>query len=126
LILVVDDEVSTLAVAQQTLEALGYDVLTAQGATEAIAVSAARPSAVALIITDMMMARGDGAERIAALRRSSAEVPIIATSGNRSDHWILRARAVGAQHILAKPYAAPLLLRMVAGILMTARGLAES
>jgi CheY-like chemotaxis protein len=86
-------------------------------------VYAARPSGVVLVITDMMMAGDDGSALIAALRHISADVPLIATSGNSSDDWIPRARAAGAQHTWPNP-TAPLLLRMVAGILAN-RGSSE-
>jgi PAS domain S-box-containing protein len=121
LIMIVDDEASILAVAQQTLETFGYTVVTAQDGAQAIAIYAQQSADIAAVITDMTMGIVDGAALIASLLRMNRGVPVIATSGSSGDDWMGRARSAGARHILAKPYTAPLLLRTVAEILARKR-----
>jgi CheY-like chemotaxis protein len=121
LILLVDDEASILAVMQQTLEVFGYRVLTAEDGARAIAQFARSQEEIALVITDMMMGVVDGAAVIAALRGMNPDLPVVATSGDSSDDWSSRARAAGAKYVLAKPYTAPLLLRIVREILNESR-----
>ena len=116
-VMIVDDEISIIAVAQETLEAFGYNVITAQDGAQAIALFARPDSEVSLVITDMTMGVIDGAALIAALLRMNPNVPIVATSGTSSDDWMARARTAGAKRTLAKPYTAPLLLRLVASVL---------
>jgi PAS domain S-box-containing protein len=116
-ILIVDDETSILNVAKQTLEAFGYEVITAEDGAQAIASYARERSSIAVVITDMMMPMVDGPAVIAALVRMNPDLPVIATSGSSLDDWMTRAERAGARYHLSKPYTAPVLLRMVAGIL---------
>ncbi|MBV9497476.1 MAG: PAS domain S-box protein [Acidobacteria bacterium] len=117
LILVVDDEATILSVTKQTLEAFGYEVVTAEDGAEAAALFSEMQAQIALVVTDMMMPVVDGAALIAAFRQVSHDLPIIATSGSGDDDWLLRATSAGARDFLAKPYPADALLRMVAKLL---------
>jgi CheY-like chemotaxis protein len=81
LILVVDDEVSTCEVMQDTLETFGYRAITATDGAEALALYASRQNEIAAVITDMMMPVMDGSSTIRVLRRLNPKVKIIATSG---------------------------------------------
>lgn len=116
LILVVDDEVAILEITRQTLQAFGYEVLTAEDGAQAIDVYA-RNRSIGLVLTDMMMPLIDGATLISALRRIDPDVRIIAASG--LDGTIQRARSVngGNFHFLAKPFTAELMLRTIFQVL---------
>ena len=81
LILLVDDEPAILEVTQCTLETFGYRVITAEDGAQAIALFAAHPHEVAVVITDIMMPVMDGPALILALRRIDPKVRIIAASG---------------------------------------------
>jgi PAS domain S-box-containing protein len=120
-ILVVDDEISIISVAKETLEAFGYEVLTAEDGAQAIAHYARHRSEIALVVTDMMMPIVDGAALTAALVRMNPDVLVIATSGTSSGDWQIRAERAGAKHLLTKPYTAALLLRTVGEILAGSR-----
>jgi PAS domain S-box-containing protein len=113
LILVVDDERSILEVTQQTLEAFGYRVLTAEDGTQAIGTFAQHRDEVALVITDMMMPVMDGPALITALRRLKPAVRIIAATGLNIKANVGRAGKIGVSHFLPKPFTAEILLDMV-------------
>ncbi len=110
LVLVVDDESSILDITRQTLEAFGYRVLTAEDGAQAIGLYAQQSGDVAVVITDMMMPTMDGPMLIAALRRISPDVKIIAVSGLTNNSHTANAAGDGTGHFLTKPYTAEELL----------------
>lgn len=110
LILVVDDEAAIRTITQQTLEAFGYRVMTAEDGSEALAVYARNQEEVALVLTDVMMPNLDGLAAIPALRRMNPKVKIIATTGLRGQGLPGTARADGVLDVLEKPFSAERLL----------------
>jgi PAS domain S-box-containing protein len=103
-ILLVDDELPILTVTQQTLNAFGYQVLTAEHGAQAIGLFAANRDKIALVITDMMMPVMDGPATILALREIDPEIKIIAASGLSTTNNITKSGRLGTKHFLAKPY----------------------
>jgi CheY-like chemotaxis protein len=70
-ILLVEDEASILELARMLLEELGYKVLAAGGAKEALELAGKNPGPIHLLLTDVVMPRMNGPElasRLAALR----------------------------------------------------------
>ncbi|HEY9248011.1 MAG TPA: response regulator, partial [Rariglobus sp.] len=116
-VLVVDDERSIRDITRQTLEAFGYRVLTAEDGAQAIALYAQRKEEIAVVITDMMMPTMDGAMLIAALRRISPRVRIIAVSGLGAGGDKPGAAKAGPGHFLFKPYTAEALLLLLRRVL---------
>jgi PAS domain S-box-containing protein len=103
-ILVVDDEIPILTVTQQTLNAFGYQVLTAEHGAQAIGLFAANRDKIALVLTDMMMPVMDGQATILALREIDPGIKIIAASGLSTNSNLAKAGHLGTRHFLAKPY----------------------
>jgi len=120
LILVVDDEDAIRQITKGTLEAFGYEVLTAADGTEAVALYAQRRDEVALVLTDMMMPFMDGAATIRALQKINPRVRIIAASGLGVGDKAAEATAAGVQMFLPKPYTAEKLLKALAEVLRPA------
>ena len=114
-ILVVDDEALILQMAQATLEANGYCVLTANRGAQAVALFDDPSVPVDVVLIDMMMPGMDGTETIQALRSIRSTVPVIASSGLRrrqdSDS------TVGYAAFLAKPYSEQQLLQTIHRVL---------
>ncbi|MGH8752081.1 MAG: AAA family ATPase, partial [Burkholderiales bacterium] len=81
LILVIDDEGAIREVTKTTLEAHGYQVLTAGDGTEALALYAKRNDAIKVVLTDLMMPYMDGAATVRALEKMNPQVKIILSSG---------------------------------------------
>jgi two-component system, cell cycle sensor histidine kinase and response regulator CckA len=110
LILVVDDEAGIREVTKETLEAVGYRVVTAGDGTEAIALYAQQRERIAAVITDMVMPFMDGTTTIRAIRRLNPDALVVATSGFAGEIQLARASDSGADMFLTKPYTARKLL----------------
>ena len=117
LVLVVDDEASIRGITRQTLEAFGYQVLTASDGAEALAVFAQHTNKVAAVLIDMAMPVLDGPVAIQALLRIRSNTRIIAVSGLASNISVTKAAGAGAKDFLPKPYSAEALLKMLRQVL---------
>lgn len=82
-VLVVDDEMSALALIRAALEPEGYEVVTAQGGQAALD-WARHGQPVDLVVCDLVMPEIDGFEVIAALKRErrTSAVPIVVCTGH--------------------------------------------
>ena len=83
LVLVVDDEESIRSITQQTLEAFGYRVLTADDGAEAVAVFAQHKEEMALVLIDMAMPVHGRSDRDPCLAAHPTRVRIIAAQRAR-------------------------------------------
>lgn len=119
LILVVDDEAAILTATSHTLEAFGYQVITACDGTDAIATFLKSPSKPALVLTDMMMPNMDGPALIQALRKIEPGLPIIGASG-LNQQMQAQVSSLGVKHLLRKPYSADVLLNAMGDLLRDA------
>jgi CheY-like chemotaxis protein len=117
MILVVDDEASILTITGQTLQAFGYQVLTATDGAHAVAVYAKHEKEIAVVLTDMMMPIMDGPAMIHALMRMNPAVKIIAASGLNANGNVAKVSGAGVKHFLTKPYTAATLLKTMRAIL---------
>lgn len=115
--LLVDDEAAIREITRSTLEAYGYQVLTASDGTEAIALFAQHQDEVKLLLTDVMMPYLDGPSTIRAVRKMRPGIKVIISSGLKTNEREVDAESVGAQIFLSKPYTADQLLRAIAGLL---------
>jgi CheY-like chemotaxis protein len=106
LILLVEDEELLRAGVQEMLEIQGYEVVTAQNGSLALACLSKRP--VDLIITDLVMPQMDGIDFVAQLRKLNAEVPVIVVSGSTRNimqrYGIDTIQVPGANASLPKPF----------------------
>jgi CheY-like chemotaxis protein len=114
-VLVVDDEPDLRFMLRLVFERAGHEVVEAgDGAAALRLVEQSRPE---LVVTDMMMPVMGGVELLRRLRAepTTAAIPILAVSGD--SHL-----AVGADAVLAKPYAWKELLAVAEGLLKEGRG----
>jgi PAS domain S-box-containing protein len=109
-VLVVDDEPSILAVTGDTLEAFGYQVLTAINGADALAVYEKHRSDIAVVLTDLTMPVLDGLALMRELTKIDPELKIIASSGFKTGHTAPIPPAAKNRLFLAKPYTAEQLL----------------
>jgi len=79
LILLVDDNPHGMLARAAVLKSLGYEVITAASAEEALEVACAR--ALDLVVTDFRMPEMDGKQLIDALRTRGFGMPVILLSG---------------------------------------------
>lgn len=124
IVLVVDDEAAVRSITQQTLEAFGYEVLTAADGEDALDILRKPEAGIDVIVTDMTMPRMDGAALVGALRQATSDIPVVAVTG-------MGAVATGAapglpvSGHLAKPYTADELLDAISRALAPRRGETE-
>lgn len=116
-VLFVDDEPVIRHVAKQALEGAGYRVLVATNGAEAVDIVTADPTAIDVVVTDMMMPVLGGEGIIRELRRRAPAVRIIAASGISSNEALAREAGLPAGCFLAKPYTAPALLQALSDVL---------
>lgn len=114
--MVVDDEAAILNITGQTLQAFGYQVITASNGSEAIALYARHREEIAVVLTDMMMPIMDGATTIFTLRQINPAVKVIGASGLETNGKAT-ASDVEIKHFIEKPYTAESLLCMLREVL---------
>jgi CheY-like chemotaxis protein len=111
LVLVVDDDPDILEAVSDILEGEGYRVARARHGVEALdRVEAERPD---LVLLDLVMPVMDGAGFVRALRERGDDIPTVVIS---AEGGAGRARAVGVQGFLAKPFDIDALLSRVAAL----------
>jgi len=102
-VLVVDDEEAVRDSISELLSGVGYRVLLAADAATALRLAdCEHPD---LVLTDIYMDFSDGYELIAALRRRSQQVRVVAMSVGRDGYDTLRAALhLGADAVIDKPF----------------------
>jgi CheY-like chemotaxis protein len=112
-ILLVEDDHGVRNILTALLTASGYHVLKASSGNDAIAVFNARHDEIALVLTDVMMADGDGFSLIVELRRRNVTIPLIMMSGLAGGgQYEERARRLNVP-LLSKPITREILIDAV-------------
>ncbi len=112
-ILLAEDEADLAAALRTVLESAGNRVVVAANGLEAIAAIERNPGSFDLAVLDVAMPAADGIAVYAALRKASASLPVIFSSGFRSTR--LEPAILRDPHIsfLDKPYSPEELLRRI-------------
>jgi DNA-binding response OmpR family regulator len=118
-ILIVDDDPAMRRTIMRMIESEGHEILNAQNGIEGMrAVLSERPD---IVITDILMPDKEGIETILELRREAPNTRIIAISGaaggNGAPSYLKLAHELGADEVLAKPFVAADLLRLIHNLL---------
>ncbi len=111
-ILVVDDEILLLTMAQTILSSFGYKVHVAPGGDEALDFMAKSGADIDLVITDLVMPRMSGREFIDRLRRLKPQIRILCCSG-----YVRPVDDRENEAYLQKPFTCQQLLRKVKQVL---------
>lgn len=117
LLLVIDDEEALRHIAQLTLSAAGYQVVTAQHGAEAVALYARRPREFRAVLTDLMMPVMDGSATVVALERLNPDVRVIVFSGLLSGAETAQSFGPVVKAFLPKPYSVEALLTTLRSVL---------
>jgi DNA-binding response OmpR family regulator len=113
-ILIIDDERSVHDVARAYLEREGYEVLSAMGGRDGLALAqAAQP---ALVVLDLMLPDLSGEEVCAELRQSS-DVAIVMLTARSAEDDRIRGLDLGADDYLGKPFSPRELVARVRALL---------
>jgi CheY-like chemotaxis protein len=113
-VLVVDDNPDMRSLVKLVLERAGFEAEVAADGQRALDLHRERPADV--LITDIFMPESDGIELIARFKSGFPQVKIIAMSGGghvSKKDYLPVAKAIGADGVLQKPFAAETLLRML-------------
>jgi len=118
-ILLAEDDEMFRGLLRQVLEGQGYRVLAAETPAAAREVAAADGGAVDLLLSDMIMPGGTGAELADDVRRGHPETKVVLMSGYTDDALASRrtARDTAADAFLEKPFATQELLRVLRELL---------
>jgi two-component system response regulator AtoC len=104
-VLLAEDEIEVRAYLEMALKCLGYSVEVAQDGREAISCLQAAKNTISVVLLDLVMPECDGIETLAAIRRLSADLPVIIVSGASSTLNVVSAMKSGATDFLCKPVA---------------------
>ena len=112
-ILAVDDQRSMRALVQGVLEAEGHEVLLAEDGVEAMKI--AREHVVDLVLSDINMPNMNGISLVSKLRRLEAyeEIPIIMLTTESAEFKKEKAKKMGANGWLQKPFTPDRLVKAI-------------
>lgn len=127
-ILIVDDERDVRDSVKCVLDLAGYEVLTAENVTEALAQLERTP--MDLVITDIIMPKMNGVQAIESIRKAFPTVRIVAISGGgnfgvvgyqptaiATNAYLRSAEEAGAHVVLTKPFELDDLIEVVEKLL---------
>ena len=125
-ILVVDDEANVRDVITRTLERHGYRVLVATDGGDACAKFALHLAEIKLVLTDLDMPLMGGVAMMRVIRKMNPQIKIIISSGKMSGLADPASAAamkdLDVSSVLAKPYTAETVLRLVHDVLQGTGG----
>ncbi len=120
-ILCVEDNLAVRRTTVRILENLGYRLLTAENAEEAIAIVKEHPDSIHLLLTDVIMPGMNGAQLANAIALTHPGIRVLYASGYPADH--LQRRGLGEEvALLHKPFTRDDLARSVRSVLDGDRG----
>src|SRR6267378_3795624 len=102
-VMIVDDQRSLVALAEETLATLGYEPVGFDSSVAALQAFRADPQRFDLVLTDETMPDMSGVDLAREIRRVRPELPIVLMSGYSGAQLTERARAAGAGEVLRKP-----------------------
>ena len=120
-VLIIDDDAQIAGLMAAAFRQAGFAVRVAHGGIEGAKMAEADPPNA--VVTDIIMADGEGVETIMALRKIAPNVKIVAISGGGrvgAQDFLDLARAVGADATLSKPFRPTTLVDEVRGLLAPA------
>jgi len=112
-VLVVDDEDTVRAVARNTLEMAGFEVITASDGREGLKVFEEIKDQLSLVILDLTMPHIGGEEVYRKIRRIKAGMPVILISGYNEHELSNRFAGKGLAGFIQKPLRPAMLLTAV-------------
>jgi len=101
-VLIADDESAVRAMMGEVLGALGYDVELSHGGIHAIEVL--NRQAFDLVITDLLMPRGDGQALLESIRQQHPNLPVIVVSAVQELSVVIDVMRLGAYDYMVKPF----------------------
>lgn len=102
-LLFVEDEEDLLQIISDALNKLQSNFLTATNGLEALEVLKENPD-IDAVITDINMPYMNGLDMIKTIKGSGSNIPIIIMSAHTETEYIEKAKTLGIEHYLLKPF----------------------
>ena len=102
-VLVADDEADVRELAEEMLQLLGCDVITAKDGVEALELIDRHPE-IRLLLLDLTMPRLSGEETIDELHRRRPDVAVVVSSGHEEQETMRRLAGKNVAGFLPKPF----------------------
>jgi two-component system, cell cycle sensor histidine kinase and response regulator CckA len=116
-VLVADDEAALRTAASRVLRAGGYEVLEAANGDEALALAAAWPGRIDVLLTDVVMPGVGGVELVARISAADPTIRVVYMSGYPQSHLEAMGGLAGGHAFVDKPFGLDALLAAVQGAL---------
>ena len=116
-VLCVDDEEAVLCIATELLQALGYEVLSANSGKEAIEIYGVHKNSISLVILDMIMPEMGGGETYDILRKINTKVKVLLSTGYSIEGKATDIMNRGCNGFIQKPFKLTTLSKKVREIL---------
>jgi DNA-binding NtrC family response regulator len=124
IILIIEDKESMLDMLKQTLEAEGYQVVTARDGAEGI--RKLSDERIGLVLTDLKLPKKDGFEVLKAVKQDNPLLPVIVMTAFGTIETAVKAVKQGAFDFLTKPFDTDHLLVLIKRALDASRMAAEN
>lgn len=121
-LLLVDDEEALLSIGQRLLRGIGYTVVTAQTAAQALSIFRQNPGGFDLLITDYTMPGCTGLDLAAEIRKLRPDLPMLICTGYGASLTPEVVARNGFHDVLLKPVEMATLFRAVRAALAAGRG----
>jgi len=102
-VLFVDDEPALVNLGKETLDALGYTVITKTSSLEALEAFRLKPGEFDIVITDLSMPKMTGVELTKKIMRIRSNIPVILCTGFSEQISPEQAASIGIKRLLHKP-----------------------
>ncbi len=112
-ILIVDDEVFIIRIVKGILESEGWEVVTATGCSESIAIYKAQWESISVVILDLSMPEMSGLDLFKILIEINPDAAVVLTSGMMDGDVRKAALELGIRDTIHKPFEADELLSLV-------------
>src|SRR5919109_3073033 len=118
-LLIVDDEVNTLASLARAFRLAGHEATVCDNAAKALELAKSQP--FDLILSDVVMPNKDGLSLLEDLKAQGVTTPVVMMSGQAHIEMAVRATRLGAIDFLEKPISSDKLLLTVENALRLSR-----
>lgn len=116
-ILIADDEETILLVAQQAIQAAGFDTLIARDGDEAVELFKANADKVVAALLDISMPKMNGLQALAEMRKLKPGLPVLLSSGFSRQEAQKHYELEKEDYFLQKPYMPQKLIAAIQGCL---------
>lgn len=116
-ILLVEDEQALRNLVRFTLEEMGYTILEAEDATQALELAATHPEHIDLLLTDVVMPQMSGRELAETITTQRPDIKVLFMSGYMDDAVVRHGLLMAEVNFLPKPFSHSALALKVRGVL---------